>query len=203
MERETKLIISSGDYRRLLETGDMTGCGEQLNVYLHDPARILEAHGYFRVRFESEKEPVATLKLPVGWKGEMREMVEVERPLSVLGPDLFPRPRRWVPVDPNLPGVFREHFRKLGITRLRRLGWMRNRRCVVHLGPSATVEVDRTRLPDGTVHFEVEIEDPSAEHHGALVERVTALAPSARATRVGKFTRFMVAAGILDPPERP
>ena len=39
---------------------------------------------------------MATLKIPIRWVGEMREMLEVERPLSEMGPAFFPRPRRWV-----------------------------------------------------------------------------------------------------------
>ena len=195
IERETKLTVSPRDHSRIREGGRVLECRDQLNIYLHDPHRLREEIVYFRVRFESGIDPVATLKIPVGWKGQMREMVEVERPLAELGPSLFPRPRRWVRVDTELPEGFMEHFQALGIQRLRRLGWMRNRRCVIEFGSLGTVELDRTVLPDGEVLYEVEIENPSEEKHRALAERVKSLAPSATYSKVGKFSRFMSAMG--------
>ncbi len=193
IEKETKLVLSPEEYERIRGEGRTLEARDQLNVYLHDPLRLREALGYFRVRFESGRDPVATLKIPVGWRGEMREMVEVERPLSELGPALFPWPRRWVSVDDHLPEGFREHLRALGIRRLRRLGWMRNRRLVVELAGLGTIELDRTRLPDGTVHCEVEVETPQEDLHLALVERVKTLVPAAAFSRIGKFSRFLSA----------
>ena len=89
-----------------------------------------------------------------------------------------------------------EHFQALGITRVRRLGWMRNRRTVIELGSLGTVELDRTLLPNGRIHHEVEIEHPADEQHQALVGAVRALAPSAEFSRTGKFSRFMGAMGL-------
>jgi hypothetical protein len=197
IEKETKLVISAQDYEKLRWGGNVQQCRDQLNIYLHDPVRVRESLGYLRVRFESGRAPSATLKIPAGWRGDMREMVEVERPLSELGPALFPRPRRWVTVDTGVPEGFMEHFRNLGITRLRRLGWMRNLRCLLACRDLGTVELDRTVLPGGEVLHEVEIEHPVDEVHQALVEGVRDMAPSARFTREGKFTRFLAAAGFL------
>ena len=196
IEKETKLVLSAEDYRSILEGGRIVEATDQLNIYFHDPLRLRDEVGYFRVRFESGRIPVATIKIPVRWRGEMREMVEIERPLSELGPDLFPRPRRWVRVDPGLAEGFMEHFQGLGIRRLRRLGWMRNQRCVIDFGALGTVELDRAVLPDQKVLYEVEIENPSDEKHLGLVAKVKDLAPSARHTRVGKFSRFMSAVGL-------
>jgi uncharacterized protein YjbK len=196
IEKETKLVLSAQDYGRIREGGRVVEATDQLNIYFHDPLRLRDELGYFRVRFESGRTPVATIKIPVRWRGEIREMVEIERPLSELGPDLFPRPRRWVTVDPNVAEGFMEHFQGLGISRLRRLGWMRNQRCVIEFGALGTVELDRAVLPDHEVLYEVEIENPSDEKHLALVARVQSLAPSARHTRVGKFSRFMSAVGL-------
>lgn len=198
MERETKLVVSEADYLRVRGAGRVLEERDQLNVYLHDPSRLADEVGYFRVRFEAGRPPVATLKIPVGWKGEMREMVEVERPLSELGPGLFPRPRRWVVVDTQVPEGFMDHIKALGITRLRRLGWMRNHRTVVEFSGLGTLELDRTVLPTGEVHYEVEIENPVKEAHVVLAEKVRTLAPSARFSRVGKFSRFLRALGLGD-----
>ena len=196
IERESKLVLSGEDYLRFREAGRLVECTDQLNVYLYDPKRLGLKRGHFRVRFETHREPVATLKIPLGWKGEMREMIEIERPLSEMGPALSPRPRRWVPVENNVPEGFLEHFQSLGISHLRRLGWMRNRRCLMDLGGQGTVELDRTTLPGGKLHFEVEIENPSEERHLALVEQVRAMAPSATFTRIGKFSRFVAEVGL-------
>jgi hypothetical protein len=200
IERETKLTVSAEDYARIRQAGRLIERTDQLNVYLQDPARLHEQLGYFRVRFETNRPPVATLKIPVGWKGEVREMVEVERLLSEMGPALFPRPRRWVPVDPNVPEGFMEHFQAQGITMLRRLGWMRNHRCVLELPPAGTIELDRTTLPDGATLFEVEIENPSEERHDGLVRKVREIAPGASFNPVGKFSRFLEGIGLGPRP---
>jgi hypothetical protein len=199
LERETKLTVSPEDYRTILERGRVLERRDQLNVYLHDPQRLKDGAGYFRVRYEEGREPVATLKIPAGWHGDTRQMVEVERPLREMGPALHPRPRRWVAVDRDAPEGFREHFRSLGITHLRRLGWMRNLRCVVGLPAGGVVELDRTVLPGGGVLHEVEVESASQETHGIMVERIRQMAPSAEVTRTGKFDRFLEALGLEGP----
>lgn len=196
IERETKLVVSPEDYQVILREGTVVDCRDQLNIYLHDPDRLREGLGSFRARFESGREPVATLKIPIRWVGEMREMVEIEHPLSTMGPALFPRPRRWIPVESGIPEEYARHFKDLGILRIRRLGWMRNHRCLLDLGGIGRVELDRTRLPDGRFHLEAEIEDPSAEKHGVLVQAIKDLAPSAKSTRIGKFTRFIASLGL-------
>jgi hypothetical protein len=73
---------------------------------------------------------------------------------------------------------------------------MRNLRHVLHWDGLGSVELDRTVLPDGTVHHEVEIDDPRTEVHHALVEKIKEVAPSASFTRVGKFSRFLTAVGL-------
>ncbi len=203
LERETKLTLSPADYARVLEGGRVLERRDQLNVYLHDPGRLRENLGYFRVRFERGREAVATLKIPVGWRGEMREMIEVERPLREMGPSLYPWPHRWVVVDTGIPEGFMEHFQALGIIRLRRLGWMRNLRLVVELGREGRVELDRTVLPGGSVVHEVEIESPSQDVHRRLAGRIRELAPSATASRVGKFARFLEAVGLVGDAGHP
>jgi len=190
IETETKLIVSPEDYDRIRERGRVLECREQLNIYYHDPARLQEGLGYLRIRFETGREPVATLKIPVAWEGAVRRMVEIEEPLRVLGPPLYPRPPREVQVREDLPKEMSGHFHKLEITRLRRLGWMRNLRCVVDVG-SGEVELDRTRLPDGTLQFEVEIETPDDALQLTLTRTIREWAPSATPSRVGKFSRFL------------
>jgi hypothetical protein len=196
MEKETKLVLSPEDFESVRRAGNIVDSRDQLNVYLHDPTRLGEETGYLRVRFETGRDPLATLKIPVDWAGDMRRMVEVERPLRELGPSFYPRPRRWAPLDTRVPEGFTEHFQSLGIHRLRRLGWMRNFRTVVELERGKSVELDRTLLPGRQLHYEVEIEHPVDEEHLSVVEAVKALAPSAVPSRVGKFSRFLSAAGL-------
>jgi len=193
IEKEAKLTLSQVDYHRLREDCRVLECRDQLNVYLHDPHRLHEGLGYFRVRFESGREPMATLKIPKGWEGEVREMLEVEQPLSELGPGLFPWPRRRIEVARDLPGEMGRHFLALGITHLRRLGWMRNLRCLVEVVGAGVVELDRTELPGGTRHYEVEIETSEEAELQDLMTRIKEMAPSAAASQVGKFSRFLEA----------
>ncbi len=202
VETETKLVLSSEEYHRIREGGRVIECRKQLNVYLHDPERLGETTGYFRVRYETGRDPVATLKTPAGWEGDARKMIEVERPLAQLGPALFPRPRRWIKVGADLPPAFARSLEEAGLRRLRRLGWMRNLRCVIELPPYGSVELDRSVLPGGEVRYEVEIEHPSLKVHEALLGRVRELAPQARISRTGKFTRFLVASGWSGPQAR-
>jgi hypothetical protein len=199
LERETKLVLSPGDYSALFRSGPVLERRDQLNIYLHDPVRLGEEMGYLRVRFEPPSDPVVTLKIPVGWSGYVREMIEVERPLSEFGPSLHPRPRRWVRLDEPGPEGFLEHLQGLGISRLRRLGWTRNLRCVMELEPGIRIELDRTVFPGRVELHEVEIESPHEDVHRRGVAAVGVLAPSAQPSRVGKFTRFLVAAGFVPP----
>jgi hypothetical protein len=196
IEKEVKLILSPEDSQRIREHGREVECRNQLNVYFHDPGRLREeaaATGYFRVRFESGRRPVATLKLPAGWEGAVRAMVEIEYPLEALGPALYPRPRRMILVEADLPSEMARYFLDLGITRLRRLGWMRNRRRVLELEGVGEVELDRTDLPGGEIHHELEIERGDVAHLHLVLERVKGLAPSATVSKLGKFPRFLEA----------
>lgn len=197
IEKETKLTVSPEDYDLIRGRGRVLECRKQFNVYLHDPSRLHQGLGYFRVRYETGKDPVATLKIPVGWEGAVRRMVEIERPLRELGPGLFPRPRRRIQVRDDIPGELGQHFLALGITSLRRLGWMRNLRCVVDVG-EGVVELDQTRLPDGSVHFEVEIETPDDALQAALAATIREWAPSAVESQVGKFSRFLASLDSLN-----
>lgn len=193
IETEIKLTVSEADYHRLRRRGEVLECRDQLNVYLHDPTRLQEGLGYLRVRFETGRAPMVTLKIPVSWEGGVRKMVEMEEPLETMGPGLFPRPMRRVTVADALSGEMAGHFQELGIDRLRRLGWMRNRRCVLALGRAGEVELDRTLLPGGMIRCEVEIETDDEEHRDALVSLVREWAPSATISRLGKFSRFLEA----------
>lgn len=203
IEKEAKLTVSPEDYDRIRERGVVLECREQLNVYYHDPARLHQGLGYLRVRFEAGRQPVATLKIPVAWDGAVRRMVEIEEALRELGPPLYPRPPRELQVRDDLPKEMGGHFLNLEITRLRRLGWMRNLRCVVDVG-KGEVELDRTRLPDGTLHFEVEIETPDDELQITLARIIRDWAPSATPSQIGKFSRFLeTLPGHITPPVTP
>jgi len=193
IETEVKLTVSEADYEQIRRRGEVLECRDQLNVYLQDPSRLQEGFGYLRVRYETRRTPVVTLKIPVAWEGDLRKMVEMEEPLEIMGPGLFPRPMRRVIVAEALPGEMAGHFLDRGIHHLRRLGWMRNRRCIVVLGREGEVELDRTTLPGGMIRYEVEIETDDAEARDALVSRVRAWAPSATMARLGKFSRFLEA----------
>ena len=200
IEREAKLTVTPADYRRLMESSRVLECRDQLNVYYQDPQRLQEQLGFLRVRYEAGRGATGTVKVPRRWEGELREMVEIEEPLSRLGPGLFPRPKRQVQVATDLPGEMGRHFLAQGITHLSRLGWMRNHRCVVEVLEGGVVELDRTHLPDGSLHHEVEIETFDEELLEALLDRVRAIAPSATPSQIGKFSRFLSHASGRLPP---
>lgn len=192
VEKETKLAVSAEDYDRIRRRGSVLECRDQLNIYLHDPSRLQESLGYFRVRFETGRAAVATLKIPLSWDRGVRRMVEIEHPLRELGEGFFPRPRRRILVSAGLPAELGAFFAEVGIQEVHRLGWVRNLRRVVDVG-GGTVELDRTRLPDGSVHHEVEIDTPDEALHRTLGAVVRSWAPSASESRTGKFTLFLEA----------
>jgi hypothetical protein len=191
IEREAKLVVVPRDYRLLKAAATVLECRDQLNVYLHDPTRLEEGLGYLRVRYEAGRGASVTLKIPVGWTGAVREMVEVNAPLEALGPRLHPWPKRTLEVDSDLPREMREHFLSRRIRTLRRLGWMRNLRCLMEAEGVGRFELDRTRLPGGRIHHEVEVETDDDAHLHRIVAWIGAQAPSATLSRVGKFSLFL------------
>jgi len=199
IEREAKLVVVPEDYRILKAAGTVLDCRDQLNVYLHDPTRLEEGLGYLRVRYEAGRGASVTLKIPVGWTGAVREMVEVNAPLEELGPRLNPWPKRSLRVDRDLPLEIRAHFQAQGIGSLRRLGWMRNLRYLMEVEKVGRFELDRTRLPGGRIHHEVEVETDDDEDLHRIVAWIGDRAPSATLSRVGKFSLFLEERRSSDP----
>ncbi len=199
IETELKLLLSEEEYERLRREAE--------NPLVQGPAERLLARsrpprggpGLFPIRYRNGSvpggDPEDSRRLGWGHAKDAGGGAAAGRP----GACSLSTSRRWIHVERDLPEAFRGHFQRLGIRRLRRLGWMRNLRCVVELEPTGSVELDRTVLPGGRVRHEVEIEDPSPESRAALQSMIMALAPGARVSRVGKFSSFLAASGWTKP----
>lgn len=185
LEVETKLELDADGYRRVLESGEAKGCVEQLNVYYDRDWTLADAGAGLRVRYETGAAPVLTLKLPVRGRAGPRAMREWD--LS-RGEARRSAPRA-LELRRDLPEALRAPLLQLGIERLLRVGWSRNLRWRVRLD-EGVVELDRLRLPDGSVVHEVEVEEEDPARHTALVERLREIVPSVRPSDLGKFERF-------------
>jgi inorganic triphosphatase YgiF len=189
IERETKLVLDASDFRTLRSHGEVRSVTRQLNIYYDDRDALSRRGMTFRIRQRSDGPPVLTLKTRVSEDGAYRESREHEEPLRPApGWRAAARPLR-ISVERDLPAAYARLILPLGLTELRRLGWLRNDRAVVRI-PEGELELDRLTLPDGAVVHEAEIEEDDPAAHRRLVEAVMAIAPSARPSTTGKFGRF-------------
>lgn len=187
-ELESKIEVNQLDFERLLSYGKVCKSTDQLNVYYDCNGSLSNQAATFRVRFIPKGKPVMTLKIPVSTTNGTRKSLEVERELSAYADGS--RPLEWQ-VDKDLPTEFASHLQNIGIAKLNRIGWMRNRRWILQLADNVSVELDRVTLPDGNVFFEVEIESAYTEVHRQAIDLIHGLTTSARPSHLSKYERFM------------
>lgn len=189
IERESKLELSREDFEQLKRSGTVVRCIPQLNVYYGDVGRRADRGAALRIRHVPGAPAIVTVKTPITREDGYRATREYEDSLPIP-PD---RPRntrpRTLDVEADLPEEHAECLRAKGITRLRRLGWMRNERWVVRIG-EADVELDRTTLPTGEIVYEAEFEHEDEALHRDVVARIRELAPGARPSNTSKSERF-------------
>jgi hypothetical protein len=142
-----------------------------------------------RIRFAHGERPVLTAKLPESWEGLRRTMQEIEVPVAGLrGGSAHVAPRS---IDvAALPLDIGRALHAAGCERLRRAGWVRNERTVIALPGAGHAELDRLRLPDGMVVYEVEIETSDRSASDRATTMIRRAAPTARPSRLSKYERF-------------
>jgi uncharacterized protein YjbK len=187
LESETKLELTEGEFQVLLAAGTVVSRVEQVNIYFDSEWRLAERAATLRIRLAHGTEPCLTLKLPVRRHGDVRVCREFE---LALGFRDARRRASTLHVGHDLPGDIGDELAALGIETLHRVGWVRNTRVVLRLGPSGVVELDHLRLPNRVVVWEAEIEEPDARVRRQLVGLVRALAPASKPSLVSKFERF-------------
>jgi len=193
LEIETKLQISSKDFARVLEEGDIVDRVEQLNVYFDQQQELSQSASTFRIRlYGAGKAPVMTLKIPVARKGfgqgEPRRALEIEQTIEPA--ERCARPRE-VDVQRDLPTEFSEVLLDLGVRHLERLGTMRTWRHIVKFSDGLTIEADRVRLPSGDQFYEIEFESDDASLHDQVKAKIQSLVSSSYPSGCSKYERFI------------
>jgi hypothetical protein len=189
-ETETKLELDASGAERVVGLGVVERQIDQLNVYYDDHWRLAEGRMTVRIRFVHGARPVLTAKVLRSWEGHRRTMEELEISLEGgLGGGARTAPRE-IDVEADLPREIAAPIRAIGCRRLQRVGWVRNQRTVVALPGAARVEVDRLRLPNGAIIFEVEIETPDHAASDRAIAMIRSAVPSAALSRMGKYERF-------------
>jgi inorganic triphosphatase YgiF len=195
LEVETKFEITAADFERLQSIGRVSRREDQLNVYYDAQWTLAERSATLRIRFNDASDPVLTLKVPVSHDGVQRVMREFEVTLPRCHPSLLPSPHPTsIDVERELPEQIRDYLLCLGVTRVNRVGWVRNTRLVLEIADIGRIELDRLCLPDGSVVHEAEIETSSASVQERLARLVCSYVPAARPSSVSKFQRFHQAA---------
>lgn len=189
IEAETKFQLDAAGARAVLAAGRVDRCIDQLNVYYDWEWRLADQGATFRMRLEGNGVPTMTLKVPLrSTLNGPRRMVELELVTAQLS--LWPSSRRFIDVRMDLWDAFVDPLLGLGLLRLARVGWLRNKRNVIVFPGVGTLELDVLRLPGGAVYYEVEIESPDPLIHKQLSTVVSRLAPQATPARSSKFALF-------------
>lgn len=190
-ERETKFELTPHDYSVLLAAGRLSNEVRQRNVYFDRGWRLATLAATCRIRQSDDGSSVLTLKLPVYRTGRARVMTEYELPLSSEA--CFARLRPEIDVEREMPLEMASALMMLGVSRLLRVGEVRNKRTVLEVPGVGEIELDELTLPNGQVVYEVEIEGHDLQVEEALVSWVLQRARSATPSAVSKFQRFRTA----------
>jgi hypothetical protein len=190
MEIEIKLELDADGAARAIALGTVERRDDQLNVYFDDAWRLSASGMTVRVRFTGGAQPVLTAKILKSWEGFRRTMEEIEMPLvHGMGQPSRSAPRS-IDVDRDLTGAIRAVLVGAGFHTLHRVGWVRNLRTVVALPGGDRFEVDRTRYPDGSVMYEVEIETDDRQASDRILDLVQGAVPTAVLSQVGKYGKL-------------
>jgi uncharacterized protein YjbK len=202
-ERELKLALSEAEAGRLAaRLGSAPRTLRQRNHYFDTAGGALRRLGYgLRLREENGALRLA-LKGPGTVAGALIERSEIEVPLSRATADALLAGAVGLP---DLPvGVPASLAREAGAGRLELLGALENERRVydLRLGPEpaseATLELDRTRYPDGSIEHEAEIEwgDPARPFpEAAIRELLAAAGVEWRVQPMSKLARLLERSG--------
>ncbi len=186
MEIESKYALLEADFLRLLKGGRVLGVIDQLNVYYDDGRRISDISGTLRLRLFDKRAPVLTLKIPRWQQGAVRGSTELEIEVDKRIPPV-------VMYAKDLPESVADALDALGIRRVERLGWMRNRRMRVEIAEGVVADFDRSALPNSRVAYEIEVESNDDAVHVTALSLIRDGAPSATPSGCNKYQRFLEA----------
>jgi uncharacterized protein YjbK len=190
IEVESKFELMAADFVALKDLGTIVRCIDQINVYYDCDWVLATLKATFRVRFSSGAAPVLTLKLPVTAHGSVRKMREFEYQLAAGRFLRAIAQQSEIDVNRSLPPDLGVLLLDVGVSRLQRLGWVRNKRYVIAVPNIGQLELDELALPDGQKVFEAEIETEDEEMRARLGNWLLAHAPGAHPSLISKFQRF-------------
>lgn len=193
-EVESKWLISSKGFDALKSSCLTLRRIDQLNIYFDQSWILARAGATCRLRLAHQEFGLFTLKLPGVWDPDgTRRAIELEMPahsVFVGGFSLYRSEIDRVRLAPEI----RDALQRLNVSRLARVGRMRNTRHVLELPSGGVFELDQFSLPGGEVCFEVEVEEANDEARAAIVAAIRQFDPTARPSSFSKFQRFTEAA---------
>lgn len=194
IELESKLLLDWASYVAIQGAGDIIEDVDQLNIYFDSPDwGLAEASATCRVRFESSGTRQLTLKIPEGRhlrNGHARAMEEYEWPLDELTEVVGGWSHKLIHIPSVFPPEAGKALDALGIEKLIRVGWSRNRRLILTLDNNIYLELDHLKLPRNRVIFEAEVESPNLADHERALERLKSITSNLRLSERSKFQRF-------------
>lgn len=193
-EVESKWLISSKGFDALKSSCLTLRRTDQLNIYFDQSWILARAGATCRLRLARQQVGLFMLKLPGVWGTDgTRKAIELEMSANAVcvgGLSLYQSE-----IDGALlAGEIRDALQQLNVSRLARVGRMRNTRHVLQLPSGGIFELDRFSLPGGEICYEVEVEEANDEVRGATVGAIRQFDPTARPSSTSKFQRFTEAA---------
>ena len=194
LEVETKLELDAAGFEKIISSGKLKTCIEQVNHYFDDHWKLADHASTLRVRSTMTKKPQVTFKSPVKIYQGKRTCKEIEFELDKeTVQHVLSGERDFFDL---LPGSIHESLDELGVQRLRYLGSVENRRYVIET-EHGVIEADHLKLPGGQDYYEAEIESDRSSVHRSLVSFILKLVPTAHPSHISKFERFRKAVAQL------
>lgn len=187
LEVETKLELDAKGFERILSSGELKNCIEQVNHYFDDHWKLADHASTLRVRLTSIKKPQLTFKTPIKTYEGKRTSKEIEFELDedivqcILDGDRN--------LQDVLPDTVHENLAALGVQHLQYIGSVKNQRYVIQT-KHGVIEADHLKLPGDQDYYEAEIESDEASAHKKLVSFIVKLVPTAHPSDISKFERF-------------
>jgi uncharacterized protein YjbK len=188
-EKESKFEIDARAFEWLLQNAKVERQDRQVNVYYDSRSRLSRSAATFRVRYTKGAPAQLTLKQSYANVDGVRVAQEYDYILAGISSVRFSPPE--IDVEGQLVPELAALLRKRGISKLARLGAVRNYRYQLLIGGVGQVELDRLRLPDGSISYEVEIENEDDSVHERIRHWIFSHIPNARVSTTSKFERFM------------
>lgn len=195
IEVESKFEISQKDFVKIKNTCEIKEIQEQLNIYF-DYNNCLSNHSVtFRIRISNKSNPKMTLKIPAHQELGLREVIEIEKELDS---NFDFNSLSEINIDNDLPQEFKNYLQLFNLKELKKIGVMRTNRRVTYLNKEIEVELDEVELPNGTMFFEVEVENDEYHYRKAAENILRQITSGIVPSHCSKYERFTEAIKALN-----